>query len=293
LIPDNIKKKTGVAPSALQAAPGQSPSFGVQPQAVGEPGERILQIPLEKIHTNKFQPRQHFDHAEIEELAKSIKEHGILQPLTVTQEGDSYNLIAGERRLRAARFLELKTVPAIVRKAQDQQRLELALIENIQRQDLNLVEEAAAYLRLTEEFHLSHDDVAKRVGKSRATVTNALRILNLPQEIKDAVLNRKISPSHARSIAALLDPKDQLDLFHKIVNEHLNVREVEREAKKVVVEKHLRKVSFDPVVEDMIEQLRAALGTKVSISKKGERGSIMINFFSEEELNNIVKKITD
>lgn len=255
--------------------------------------DKVFQIPVEKIISNRYQPREHFGHAEIEELAESIKAHGILQPLIVTPEQDNkHELIAGERRLRAARILDLKAVPAIVREARDQQRLELALIENIQRQDLNPIEEASAYRRLINEFNLSHDEVGERLGKSRAVISNTLRLLNLPEEIRTAVIESKITAGHARSIAGLPHLQDQLDLFHKIINEKLNVRDTELESKKVVITKHIRPVRFDPIVDDMVDALRLALGTKVAIKKHGDQGTIVVNFYSDEELNNLVKKIS-
>lgn len=302
LIPDNLKKKVG--DSAVQAVP-VTPS---KPISVSSPvqvkseivtsalpvGEAVVQLPVDKIKSNRYQPRQHFGHAEIEELASSIKAHGILQPLVVTpSDSGTYELIAGERRLRAAKILDMATVPAIVRQAADQQRLELALIENIQRQDLNVVEEAQSYSQLVDEFNLTHDQVAERVGKSRSAVTNAMRILSLPEAIRTAVVQGKITAGHARSIASLNTAEDQMDLFQKIVSQHLNVREVEKQAKKLVVAKHLRRVKFDPILDDMTDSLRTALGTKVNIKKHGEEGTIMINFYSEEELNNLVKKITE
>lgn len=296
LIPQNLKKGAPqpVASSGILGSVTNSPQPPAHANEAVPSGERVVQLAVDKISSNKYQPRQLFNHSEIENLSNSIKEHGILQPLIVTSAGNGlYELIAGERRLRAARVVGLATVPAIIREASSQQKLELALIENIQRHDLNLVEEAVAYKRLVDEFSLSHDDVARRVGKSRSVVSNAMRILNLPEEVQMAVREGKISSSHARSIAALPDPKDQIDLFHRIINEHLNVRDVENAARKMVVQKHIRRVGFDPVVEDMVEHLRNALGTKVSIKKKGDSGSISINFFSDEELNNIVKKITE
>ncbi len=293
LIPDNLKR--GAANSVSSPSAGAPAGTPIQSVPVFEaPGERVLQLSPDKIKANRYQPRQVFNHREIEELSASIKQHGILQPLVVSPlPGGEYELIAGERRLRASKILDLKTVPAIVRKAEDQQRLELALIENIQRQDLNVIEEATAYKKLMDEFNLSQEQVAVKVGKSRPAVSNAIRVLGLPVEIRDAVSSQKISAGHARAIAGLNTAQDQIDLFRKIVSEQLNVRDVEREAKKMVVTKHLRKVSFDPITEDMMDNLRQALGTKVAIKKKGEQGTILINFYSEEELNNIVKKITE
>ena len=252
-------------------------------------GERVVQAPIEKIKPNPHQPRADFDHESLEELINSIKEHGILQPLILAVIGDNYQVIAGERRLRAAKFLEMKTVPAIVRDIKEQQKLEFALVENLQRKDLNPIEEAVAYQRLIDEFSLTQEAVAQRVGKSRSVVANTLRILTLPTEIQKALIRGKINYSAARVIVGL-PPPERMKFFEKVLKQDLTVRAVEGQARKVVVKSHLRKVK-DPNLAALEEKLQAALGTKVNIKKSGETGQIVIEFYSSEELNNIITKI--
>lgn len=254
-------------------------------------GEKVEPVPIEKIKPNPHQPRADFDHESLEELINSIKEHGILQPLILAVIGDNYQVIAGERRLRAAKFLEMKTVPAIVRDIKEQQKLEFALIENLQRKDLNPIEEAVAYQRLIDEFSLTQEAVAQRVGKSRSVVANTLRILTLPTEIQKALIRGKINYSTARVIVGL-PPPERMKFFERVLKQDLTVRAVEGQARKVVVKSHLRKVK-DPNLAALEEKLQAALGTKVNIKKSGETGQIVIEFYSEEELGEIVGKIVE
>jgi ParB family chromosome partitioning protein len=255
------------------------------------PGEeRVVQVNIEKIKANPFQPRTNFDHDHLEDLTNSVKEHGILQPLILTAVDGGYQVIAGERRLRAAQFLDLKTVPAIIREIKEQQKLELALVENLQRQDLNPVEEAVAYQRLIDEFGLTQEEVAKRVGKSRSVVANTLRLLTLPTEIQKALVNGKINYSTARVISGL-PPQERLSFFEKVLKQDLTVRAVEGQAKRIAVRPHFRKAK-DPNLAALEEKLQALLGTKVNIKKSGESGQIVIEFYSEEELRNIINRIS-
>jgi ParB family chromosome partitioning protein len=255
-------------------------------------GKKVIEISIEKIQPNPHQPRKDFSHSDLEELINSIREHGIVQPLIVTEKDDGYQLIAGERRLRAAKILNLATVPAITREAKDQEKLELALVENIQRKNLNPIEEAVAYQKLIEEFNLTQEETAKRVGKSRAVVANTLRLLGLPEEVQKAIIDEKITAGHARVVASLEDPKDQLEFFKKIVRFGLNVRDTEKVAKKVLVSKHERIIGgADPLIEEKENLLRGALGTKVNIKKSGRGGEIVISFYSGEELEEIIRKI--
>ncbi|HEX9664236.1 MAG TPA: ParB/RepB/Spo0J family partition protein [Patescibacteria group bacterium] len=256
-------------------------------------GDNVIQIPIEDISPNPSQPRKDFSHRELEDLINSIKEHGIIQPLIVTKKADGdYELIAGERRLRAARMLELKTVPAIVREAGAQEKLELALIENIQRKDLNPIEEALAYQQLIDQFNLTQEELSRKVGKSRAFVANTLRLLNLPEEAQKAVIDGKITPGHARTIASLEDPKEQIVFLKKIMASQMTVREAESAARKISVKKHTRTVTVDPLIVDREEKLREFFGTKVKIKKSGQGGRIEIEFYSDEELNEIVSKLS-
>lgn len=251
--------------------------------------EKISQVPTEKIKPNPHQPRADFDHESLEELINSIKEYGILQPLILTVEGSGYQLIAGERRLRAAQFLEMKTIPAIIRDVKEQQKLELALVENLQRKDLNPIEEAVAYQRLIDEFNLTQEEVAKQVGKNRSVVANTLRLLTLPTEIQKSLIRGKINYSTARVIVGL-PPTERLSFFEKVLKQDLTVRAVEGQARKVAVKRHFRKIK-DPNISALEEKLQAALGTKVIVKKTGDSGQIVIEFYSGEELEEIVGKI--
>ncbi|MFA6410260.1 MAG: ParB/RepB/Spo0J family partition protein [Candidatus Buchananbacteria bacterium] len=251
--------------------------------------EMIVKVPINKIKANPHQPRTDFDHESLEDLTNSIKEHGIIQPLILTPSGNDYEVIAGERRLRAAQILELETVPAVIRDIQEQQKLELALVENIQRKDLNAIEEAVAYQRLIDEFNLTQEEAAVRVGKSRSAVTNALRLLGLPTEIQKALVTGKINYTTARVIVGL-PPQERLKFFEKIIKQDLTVRAVENQAKKVIVRQHIRKAK-DPNLTALEDKLQSALGTKVIVKKTGETGYITIEFYSSEDLEGIVNKI--
>ena len=251
--------------------------------------ERVMQIPLDKIRANPLQPRHNFDHEALEDLTNSIREHGILQPLIVVKDEKGYEIVAGERRFRASQILDLKTVPAIVREIKEQQKLELALVENIQRQDLNPIEEAIAYRRLIDEFSLTQEEAAKRVGKSRTVVTNTLRLLSLPTEIQKAVIAGKISYSAARVIVGL-PQEERMKFFQKVIDQDLPVRALEGQARKSSFKSKLKKPS-DPNLIVLEEKLQAALGTRVTIKKSGQAGTIIIDFYSPEELNEIISKL--
>ena len=253
--------------------------------------DRIQDIPVEDIRVNPMQPRQHFDEGKIDELIKSVREHGIIQPLIVTKQEDGYELIAGERRLRAAKACGLKAVPAITRDASVQQKLEVSLVENLQRQDLNPIDEALAYQRLINEFHLTQEQAAKKIGKARASVANTLRLLSLPEEIQLALIEGALSSGHAKVILSLTDPKEQLACFKKIIQAKLTVRDAEKEVKRVQGKKGKIK-SQDFVILDQEEKLREALGTKVRIEKRGKKGKIIIEYYSSEDFQELLKKLT-
>src|SRR3989344_3518824 len=256
--------------------------------------ERVRKIEIYKIEANPLQPREYFDHGDLEDLVNSIKKHGILQPLIVTPlPAGKFQLIAGERRLKAAQILELATVPCLVRNAERLEKLELSLIENIQRADLNPLEEAKAYKKLIEEFNLTQEEVGERVGKKRTTISNPLRLLELPEPLKQALKENKISAGHAKVILSANDEKEQLKIFEKILKLNLTVRETEGEVKKVAVKSHLKTVGQkDLEILEKEDALRKALNTKVAINKKGEAGTVTIDFYSLEELNDLIKKIT-
>ncbi len=244
------------------------------------------------IDPNPAQPRKHFGHGELEELIESIKVHGILQPLIVTPAaGGRYQLIAGERRLRAAQVAGLREVPVLVRAAADQERLELALIENIQRQDLSPLEEAAGYQKLHDEFSLTQEDVAKRVGKSRAQVANTMRLLTLPAPIREALAAGQITVGHAKVILGVEGEREQIKLFQQIVREGLPVRYADAKARGVKVKSHVRQVA-DAELSSLAQELQRTLGTRVKVRGQRERGVVEILYFSFDELANLVRKLS-
>ncbi|MFH1030719.1 MAG: ParB/RepB/Spo0J family partition protein [bacterium] len=252
----------------------------------------VIEVEIEKIAANPYQPRNTFDHNSLEELIRSIKEHGILQPLVVSKiEDDKYELIAGERRLRAASLAEFKTVPVIIRKANNQQKLELALIENIQRKDLNPIEEAVSYKKLIAEFNLTQDEISKKVGKSLGVIANALRLLSLPSEIQNALVEGRIDKTAGRTIAGLESEQEQLNLFRELLERGINIRQLENYVKRKKISRGKSIPVFDADTQEKKDMLQSMLGTKVSIDKKNGKGKIMIEFYSEEELASIVHKI--
>lgn len=257
-----------------------------------ESGGRVWHIPLSEIAPNPEQPRRNFSHHELEDLVASIKKHGILQPVTVTEKADGgYELIVGERRLRAAQVAGLATIPAIVRSASQQEKLEFALIENIQRQDLNPIEEAFAYKRLVEEFGLSHQEVAEQVGKERPTVSNMLRLLDLPEEVQKALIDGQISTGKARALLSLKDEREMMKLFHGMIGQSITVREVERTVADYGQKSRKGSVRRDPNVLAQEKMLEERLGTKVQITKVGDKGRIIIEYYSSEELKRILEEL--
>ncbi len=284
--PDNVgMSQTITTPTAKPA---------VLPQATASHPETPVthEIATGSIVPNPHQPRLHFDEAKLAELSDSIKEHGILQPLIVTKTATGYELIAGERRLQAAKRAGLVTVPVVVKEVGNQEKLELAIIENIQRHDLNPIEEAKAYLRLAEEFGLQQEDVAKKMGKSRSTVANTLRLLTLPVEIQRAVIEGKLSEGHAKALLAIDNSEKQRALFELILKEELTVRETEEKARSVAVRSHIRTArETSPEVQAKEEWLTEQLGTKVKIQSRGKGGKILIEYYSPEELNTILGRM--
>lgn len=256
-------------------------------------GQGIWHIPITEIVPNREQPRKNFSHQELEDLVSSIKKYGILQPITVTEQADGgYELIAGERRLRASQIAGLATIPAIVRTATQRERLELALIENIQRQDLNPIEEAFAFKRLIEEFNLTQQEIADNVGKSRPVITNTIRLLDLPEEIQKALMDGKISFGKARALLSLTDQRQQLALFHSLVGEGITVRDVEREVAMKGAASRKGSIRRDPNIAAQEKLIEERLGTKTQIHIRGEKGTIEIQFFSREELKRLIKELT-
>lgn len=260
--------------------------------------ENIFNIEVSKIKPNPNQPRQEIDQESIKYLADSIKEHGILQPLVLTKviketsrgQDAEYHLIAGHRRLAAAKLLNLPHVPAIIRSSNNQEKLELALVENLQREDLNPIEKAKAFQKLHEEFSLSHAEIARKVGKSREAIVNTMRLLNLPREIQTAVLANQVSEGHVRSLINIKDEEIKKSLLNEIINNRLSVREVEQKARELKTAV-ARKQVFDPKFKKIAQKMQDHLGLKVSLIKSGLGGKIVIRFADKENLEMLIKKL--
>jgi ParB family chromosome partitioning protein len=253
------------------------------------------EVPLESITRNPRQPRVHFDPEKLQELSDSIREHGVIQPLIVSPASDGqYTLIAGERRLEASRKAGLKKVPVVIRQASDQQMLEWALIENVQRADLNPLEEAEAYQHLNTDFGLSHEEIARRVGKSRSAVTNTLRLLGLKApDVRQALVDGTITEGHARALLGLSSPKAQDAALQTVVNLELSVRQTEALVRKLGGEKPAAKskAGLPPEVADIEQRLRRSLGTKVTLRHGGKGGSLTIHYYSDEELDALLDRL--
>ncbi|MBX4187821.1 MAG: ParB/RepB/Spo0J family partition protein [Candidatus Doudnabacteria bacterium] len=259
-------------------------------------GHSLTEIPIDKISPNPWQPRKIFKQEYLQELANSIKEHGILQPLVVVPQPDgNYQIIVGERRWRASQLAGLSKVPVIVRDAmEEQQKLELALIENIQRHNLDAIEEAQAYQQLIDQYNLTQEEVAKKVGKGRTTVTNMIRLLNLPLKIQRAIADGGITEGHGRAILGLIGMEKQLALFDLVVSENMTVRQVEDRVREIMERpKQIKgqRPNADPELQAIETELRGKLGTKVRVQKNGDSGRITIDFFSQEELNSFLDKM--
>ncbi len=254
----------------------------------------IVEIPIEDIYPNANQPRTHFDEKALQELAESIKVLGIIQPITVRKDGAKFEIISGERRYRASKMAGLKEIPAYVRLVNDQELLEMALVENIQREDLDAIEVALTYQRLLEEIGLTQEALSQRVGKERSTITNSIRLLKLNPDVQQAIRNGNISAGHGRAILSLENPEDQQALFKQIVNNRLSVRQAEEAAKHF---KSPKEISISKEPKTLPNNLRRAektladaLALKVEIksSAKGDKGKIVLNFDNEEELEKIL-----
>lgn len=257
------------------------------------PKEKLWQIPLTEIVPNSEQPRKHFSHSELEDLVASIKQHGVLQPITVTEKDDGgYELIAGERRFRASQIAGIATVPAIVRSATRQEKLELALIENIQRQDLNAIEEAFSYRRLIDEFGLTQQLVSEKVGKSRSHIANLVRLLDLPDPIQKALIDGTLSMGKARAILSLESADEQIAMFKSMMGAEMSVRDVEQAVQQKGERSRKGSVRRDPNVMAQEQLLEERLGSKVRITQKGEKGTIVIEFHSRDELKRLLQDLT-
>lgn len=285
----NQKKVLGrglgaLIPTRTQEAPPPPPPA----QSAG-----FLLVPIEQIAPNPYQPRKTFNEASIEELARSVREHGIVQPLVVTRHGDRYKLIAGERRYRAAQKAGLTTVPVVVKEEMGEgDALQIALIENIQREDLNPIEEAVAYGQLHDEFGLTQEEISKRVGKERSTVANFLRLLKLPDNVKKLLASGQLSMGHARALLAVESPRKQEQLAERVVKRNLNVRQTEMlaaESSPKTVEK--KEKEKDVFTRDAEEKLQRTLRTKVEIDRRRRGGVIHVRFASEEDLIRVVDEL--
>ena len=267
----------------------------VKEVVVKEPGE--MKVRLSQIEPNREQPRKVFDEDALIELSESIKQYGVLQPLLVQKKDKYYEIIAGERRWRAAKLAGVKEVPVIIKDYSTQEVMEIALIENIQREDLNPIEEAFAYKRLLEEFNLKQDEVAERVSKSRTAVTNSIRLLKLNEKVQQMVIDDMIQTGHARALLGIEDLEKQYMMAQKVFDEKLSVRETEKLVKKVQKEKEeVEKTKMDKqleiVYQDLEEKMKQILGTKVSINAKDEnKGKIEIEYYNKEDLDRLIDMI--
>lgn len=285
LIPTNVMMESEVKHSTASTA-----------SSAEEEKDGTLMVKLSKVEPNREQPRKNFDEDSLQELAESLKQFGMLQPILVQNRGDYYEIIAGERRWRAAKIAGLKEVPVIVRELTDQEIVEISLIENIQREDLNPIEEAQAYKRLLTEFHLKQDEVAERVSKSRTAVTNSMRLLKLCDEVQKMVVDDMISTGHARALISIEDPEEQYLIAQKIFDEKLSVREVE----KLVKDLHKppkppkeENKTLQAIYQEISERLKQSLSTKVSVSaKQNGAGKIEIEFYNHEDLERLLERIT-
>lgn len=279
--------------SLIPSAVGETKKDGKK-QGVDAKGPETI-VKITKVEPNREQPRKNFDEDALQELADSIKQFGLLQPILVQDRKDYYEIIAGERRWRAAKLAGLKEVPVIIRNYTEQEIVEISLIENIQREDLNPIEEAQAYKRLLTEFSLKQDEVAERVSKSRAAVTNSIRLLKLSDDVQQMVIDEMISTGHARALLAIENPEEQYTLAQKIFDEKLSVRDVEKLVKnlhKPAKPKKLDDKALQAIYQEIEEKLKQQLSTKVTVSSKGNgAGKIEIEFYNHEDLDRLLEMI--
>lgn len=256
------------------------------PESEEQNEKGIIELKITDLEPNENQPRRNFNQEALNNLAESIKEHGVVQPIIVRKDEEGYQIVAGERRWRAARLAGLKTIPAVIKDYSDAQILEIALIENIQREDLNPIEEANAYKTLMEEHNLSQDEIAKRLGKSRPAIGNSLRLLNLHDEVKELLISGKITAGHARALLSIEDYKRQIDMAKSIIDEGLNVRQVE----KLTSNRKVKRVpkSKSPEIIELEEKLRNFFGAKVNLVHGKKRGKIEIEYYSIDDLERIL-----
>lgn len=291
LIPQGGDNSTAVKENKpktqTKAANKPKPSAVKEESAKPAESSGVFEIRVNDIEANSDQPRTAFSHQGMEELSESIREHGVLQPLAVTPLPDGkYELIAGERRLRAAKLVGLETIPAFIRPTEGSDKLVLALIENIQREDLNPVEEARAYHRLRDEFGLTQEEISVQVGKARSTVANSIRLLDLPEDMLDAVATGAVNSGNARALLAITDPKARRKMFRRMLSGKMTVREAEAD-----VQKASTRTKKDPQLLAMEEELREVYGTKILATSRNGRGKIVMEFYSKEEREELVRKL--
>ena len=287
----------GGAPSPTPAPTPSKPVQAKTPES--EPSQGLRRLPLSLIHPSPLQPRKDFTTESLQELADSIREQGLIQPLVLRPAGKGFELIAGERRWRASQMAGLTEVPVVVREATDREVVELALIENLQRENLNPIEEALGYVQLNTQFQLTQEEIARRVGKSRVVVANAIRLLRLPEPVRDLVRHNRLSVGHAKVLLTLPDIHQQQRLAQRIVDHGLSVRETERhvanatgvgtEAGKATDKTSASGSTRDPIVGSIEERLRERLGTQVHLRHRGGKGALEIRYFSDAELNRILE----
>lgn len=293
------KAARGLGKGLDSLIPAQIPkSESKEPEIKTEDNTQGTYVKITKVEPNREQPRKNFDEDALQELADSIKQYGIVEPLIVQDRKTYYEIIAGERRWRAAKLAGLKEIPVIVRNYTEQEIVEISLIENIQREDLNPIEEAQAYKRLLTEFNLKQDEVAEKVSKSRTAVTNSMRLLKLCDEVQQMIIDDMISTGHARALITIEDPEQQYTIAQRVFDEKLSVRDVEKLVKNLNKPEKVKKEpvtdkALEAVYQDLEEKMKQSLGTKVSISSKGEgAGKIEIEFYTHDDLEKITDLLT-
>ncbi|KKP57359.1 MAG: Chromosome (Plasmid) partitioning protein ParB / Stage 0 sporulation protein J [Candidatus Moranbacteria bacterium GW2011_GWF1_34_10] len=253
----------------------------------------VLEVDINKIAANPYQPRIHFDEEKLKELSDSIKEHGVLQPLVVTRKGDEYELIAGERRLQASKLALLTKIPIIIKDIKDKQKLELAIVENIQRHNLNPIEEARSFQQLMDEFQMSQEEVAQKMGKSRSVVANKIRLLKLPVEALKALKDGIITEGHAKAILSVGNPEKQRALLDLTIKNNWTVRQVENKTKEISAKVSKRTLNIDPEIKDLEDRLSIMMGTKVRVKRAGGNGGrVIIDYYSNDELKKIISNLS-
>ena len=263
--------------------------------ALIDENDAVIKININQVEPDREQPRKTFNEDELNDLADSIKAHGIFQPLLVQKKDDYYEIVAGERRWRAAKIAELKEVPCIVREFTEQEKVTIQLIENIQREDLNPIDEALAYRRLIDEFHMKQDEVAESVGKNRTTITNSMRLLNLADEIQEMLVDERLTPGHARALLSISNKNEQVKVANQVFDEQMTVRETEKYVKSLGKPKKQKKLTPEAlqlIYRQLEDKIREKIGAKVVIKASDEKkGRIEIEYYSQEELEEIADKI--